>query len=226
MRSASAPRAAGAGPLYPTGQIANIQPILRWGGDPGATAGHDVRGLAAGLAAHHDRAGIQADQDLSAAHEPVPPRVDVRVELRRQDVAADEIVAPARGRGAVVTDVDDHVLGADRRTRGAHQALIPARRARALRVRHLDARGRGQLLDRLLGGRDPNVVVTAEIDGDRAASQARDEEGAHPDQAMRLRQCDLSKSPTRRRKAPARRSARYSRTPTNAVGQICTRVPV
>lgn len=37
MRSAAAPKPDAAGPVYPTGPIAQVQPVLRWGGDPAAT---------------------------------------------------------------------------------------------------------------------------------------------------------------------------------------------
>ena len=37
MRSAQVPRPATAGPQYPIGPIAQLQPLLRWGGDPSAT---------------------------------------------------------------------------------------------------------------------------------------------------------------------------------------------
>lgn len=37
MRSAQVPRPDPVGPQFPTGQIAQLQPVLRWGGDPSAT---------------------------------------------------------------------------------------------------------------------------------------------------------------------------------------------
>lgn len=108
MRSASAPRAAGAGPLYPTGQIANIQPVLRWGGDPGATV-EVVVTAASGKQVH---SGTAKGNSLKLPAKLVPgqsyswsvaPQGGAPADARFEVLSADAVQAADKARAAAKT---------------------------------------------------------------------------------------------------------------------------